>query len=1102
MEIEEGQIIGGLFRVTKADFRQGGFADIHLAEDLAGRPVILKFPRRKSNVNPWTFKREYQTLLKFSHPHVAKALHFGVHEGSFFIAAEFVDGHSLRETTRSMNPAQMIPLFIQALEGLEAIHSLKLWHLDIKSSNVLVTGEGKVKIIDFGMAVVEGGLKPHGISGTPVYMSPEMILGKALDSRADLYSMGALFYYCVAGIYPFRKRERAGEDAEQLRKIVTAEAAPEKPSLYNINAPDYLDSIILDLLAKDPANRFASARAVINALKTHHPENYRETPESKGSYLVPEANRHIGREKEQKALQENLKTLLKGKQPSEALFWIHGGGELGKSHLLKKMKERAERKAEAVSIHFLELPKQTEEVRLKGNSEWIIPWLALLNQKLIENKKPVLILLDNVGCAPPILTGALKGFLKLADQRTRQQDLSNGNAPLMICLTSEKGWMAGECQSAYGKPLEICLKPFSREEVRAYLAATPALKNVIVPEEWVEAIYSQTAGYPGELKEKLTGLDSKGLLFGLDGKMHLAQLEDSSVKTYSGEEIPSKSRKRLSGILGELSDDEAEILEWMAVWCWKGFLTHISLHDLHGLSERNNLLMVLHALISKGMLGHDKEKDDYYFLPHSFWPILIYQNISVEERRRLHDSIFQYLGRQKRTDGAIQNAILMHAAYRENPGDTSGLRAVVQLGRQLMVNEGNVPLARELFEFGLSFAPERYPKVFACFAAFLIDACQNEGKYARAEEVFTDAWKKVENTQGGRLWKGLLLEKMANVRIQQALFDSAAEMVQKATELLKGLPVSVFHLTLRNHLGRISYERALRNSEKTAPFLQQAKEIFEESEKLEKGVPPRLFPFLRNNNLGMVLLALGAYAKAKIKLKKKLARHKKEGHLFGMLATTINLVDACRSLKDFSEALPWAESAIELAQRTGQGKWLLFAHYALANVYHDADRFEEAITEYDRCLVSAVCLEDTREQMHISAGAWIHKGHCYKELHRFREALLYFQEALRSPANPYFQMSAHEGMGETFFLEGNFEKSLTHLEQALKFLERLPPKSTESFRFPIMRLTVLCLCRLGCKEKAGTLLGDLKKTALKRTDWACQLKEMLKEMKSGRRVLA
>ncbi|MBU4483846.1 protein kinase, partial [bacterium] len=170
MSVTTNQIIDG-YKILRTDIGRGGWGVVHLAQDSKGNKVALKFLDRENLLKHCrmeavhregvtvetiedevsklfgdkveTFKSEYQNIKKFSHPNVARAYSFGFFGDQFYIASEYVEGRPLARTCRDLKPDEMVPLFIQSLLGLEAIHKHGLLHLDIKSANILVTGDGR-----------------------------------------------------------------------------------------------------------------------------------------------------------------------------------------------------------------------------------------------------------------------------------------------------------------------------------------------------------------------------------------------------------------------------------------------------------------------------------------------------------------------------------------------------------------------------------------------------------------------------------------------------------------------------------------------------------------------------------------------------------------------------------------------------------------------------------------------------------------------------------------------------------------------------------------------------------------------------------------------
>ncbi|MBI4211498.1 MAG: serine/threonine protein kinase, partial [Deltaproteobacteria bacterium] len=282
------------------------------------------------------FKEEYQILIGLSHLNVAQAYHFGCVDGHFYFTTEFIEGKPISRYAWRQKPLDMIPLFLQALEGLDFIHRNNLLHLDLKPENVLVqemSGQAHVKIIDFGLA-----LKPSAyggkMRGTTYYMAPEIIVneGKPIDERTDLFSFGALMYFCMTwGRLPFPRTTSRNKEA--LRQLVQKEKLLRLPSAHHLLHPEFvppfLDIIVARLLERDPEHRiFLSSRAVINALKTHEPERFREERDHRSAYLIPKGNKHIGREEEQTKLFGLLDGLLQNSAKQPPMVMIEGASGL------------------------------------------------------------------------------------------------------------------------------------------------------------------------------------------------------------------------------------------------------------------------------------------------------------------------------------------------------------------------------------------------------------------------------------------------------------------------------------------------------------------------------------------------------------------------------------------------------------------------------------------------------------------------------------------------------------------------------------------------------------------------------------------------------
>ncbi|MDC3378834.1 FHA domain-containing serine/threonine-protein kinase [Planctomycetota bacterium] len=214
------------------------------------------------------FVREAEALARLNHPNIIKLLNFVNNEQGCFIIMEFAEGEDIEVKLQRMGlipPEQCIPWFIDACRGLQFAHGQNIIHRDIKPSNILVHPSGTAKLLDFGTAKLVDAkrLTQQGMTlGTIIYMSKEQLLGKPLDARSDVYSLGVTLYECVTGKLPFYDEEE--------RKLVVkiAKETPIPPRQHYPYVSEQLEAMILKAMAKDPAQRFQTADEMANTLAT------------------------------------------------------------------------------------------------------------------------------------------------------------------------------------------------------------------------------------------------------------------------------------------------------------------------------------------------------------------------------------------------------------------------------------------------------------------------------------------------------------------------------------------------------------------------------------------------------------------------------------------------------------------------------------------------------------------------------------------------------------------------------------------------------------------------------------------------------------------
>ncbi len=264
---------------VNAHLGQGGMGNVYRATDsMLGREVALKMLHPQLTIEPQfleRFKKEARILAQLLHPNIAVIYNFIEQGGNHFMVMEYVEGASLDELLKkySVLPAEfVVPVFIQALEGLKHAHRKNIFHRDIKPANLMITEDGILKLMDFGIAKIAGEQKMtqvNKIVGTLEFMAPELIEGKDASSASDIYSMGATLYELISGKIPFE----ADTDFNMMQSILKSK--PKPPEKLNPSIPKALSDIVLKAMDKNPEHRYPNAGAFQQALITAFP-NFRE----------------------------------------------------------------------------------------------------------------------------------------------------------------------------------------------------------------------------------------------------------------------------------------------------------------------------------------------------------------------------------------------------------------------------------------------------------------------------------------------------------------------------------------------------------------------------------------------------------------------------------------------------------------------------------------------------------------------------------------------------------------------------------------------------------------------------------------------------------
>ena len=264
-----GRLLAERYRVIDLVAR-GGMARIYRAhDDRLDRDVALKVLSRPYADDPDHVERflsEARTAASISHPNLVHVYDSGSDGELHYIAMELLPNHrSLRELIATGGPLpqqRAVAIALDVLAGLRAAHARGLVHCDVKSANVMV-GESSTKLIDFGIARSRSDVRPEGSSiGSLHYMAPEQLLGERLTAATDLYSVGVMLYEALTGRVPFH-----GETPEDVAAAHVA-GVPMPLREHNPGIAPGLESVVMQALRREPERRFATADAMIDALRS------------------------------------------------------------------------------------------------------------------------------------------------------------------------------------------------------------------------------------------------------------------------------------------------------------------------------------------------------------------------------------------------------------------------------------------------------------------------------------------------------------------------------------------------------------------------------------------------------------------------------------------------------------------------------------------------------------------------------------------------------------------------------------------------------------------------------------------------------------------
>ena len=269
--ITKGQKINDRYEIIKS-IGEGGMANVYLAHDvILDRDVAIKVLRGDLSGDEKfvrRFQREALAASSLSHPNIVEMYDVGEDNGTYYIVMEYIEGQTLKQLIKkrgALTLSECIDIMLQLTDGVDHAHASYIIHRDLKPQNIMIQGNGEIKITDFGIAMALNNTQltqTNSVMGSVHYLPPEQASGKGATVKSDIYSMGILFFELLTGTLPFK-----GDNAVE---IAFKQIKDDIPSVRDINhaIPQSVENIVLRATAKNPKNRYNSAKEMHDDLVT------------------------------------------------------------------------------------------------------------------------------------------------------------------------------------------------------------------------------------------------------------------------------------------------------------------------------------------------------------------------------------------------------------------------------------------------------------------------------------------------------------------------------------------------------------------------------------------------------------------------------------------------------------------------------------------------------------------------------------------------------------------------------------------------------------------------------------------------------------------
>lgn len=964
-EPQPGTLIGR-WEVTRL-LGRGGMAAVFLVRDTTGATRALKLMHAGSNTEDFAarFQREFRALSRLHHPNIAAVADWGTWERRPYFVMEYVEGVDLRVLAEEwqLEPpavrfARVRSVIAQVASALAYVHERGLVHRDVTPSNVLVTADGTARLMDFGVVKEPGAeMTNHGdFLGTVAYVAPEQITGAGLDARADLYSLGAVFYLLLTGRRPFHARTLAGYLEKHLHQ------APRPPRELAPDVPEDLEAICLRLLEKSPAARFASASHLLQQLGG-------PPPVSAGAAQWPPVL--VGRVGALGRIEGAINQIHDG---HGGILVIEGASGTGKTRLIRLAAETAARGGVLVTRarampddgplglfrrlyqqlveEGIPAPRRVHDV-FGGEGGGIADRFAFYAdfREMLVARLPRLVAVDDLHAADA-------GSVEMAEYLIRNTRAMN-KAPIYWLFTVTPdvasaelgGILAGQRTGAMPQRVVVgALEPAQVEElVGALCGVQPAVTALAL------RIHRDTAGNPAFIAELLRGLVDEGLLRPRDGRYELGlgahEVEQAVLP------VPASLRQALLGRLLGLSTEARRAGEVLALA--RAALPEEVLADVTGFEEEA-LERALDALegtgfvrVIRGELGASYE----YSQPRV--RDLVRAEIAAEPRRALHLRIGEVLERYGRgRPNLVIESLAWHFECAGAP--LKAYSYLFRVGQRLLdrsfVAEAEAWLARALAAEPAARALLPLDDADRNLVELLLrraEALEHLGRWEHSSDDLRRAALLAREIGDERLCSraeaalGHQVRHDGMIDVYEAHFREALRLAERVGDArLRGPPL--------NGLGISAWSRG---------DLEGARRMWVEAMAVAEASGDERTLGSGQNGLGLVALCRGQSAEARRWFEQGAAVFERLGQL-GLLSTVrCNLIEIHHFTGNLRRGMELADRALTQAKETYHPLGVARGHSYRGLLLTDLSRHQEALAEGHEALRCVQELGDPSEEL-------------------------------------------------------------------------------------------------------------------------------------------